>query len=214
MKLKGGVAFLLIIVLLSPAAWAQEPDASHPPRTSGPLVTLQQGCEDDGQPPPGTSSGQSCSWTYDLLPAESDADEDFMVHWQQIELHTTGRLCAQSIGFELSVPAGYHIVSAAPDPSRRRVRTGQALVGLAVDGRGSALVPGHIEQDVFYGAGRLKVRFAGRRFIGHWQGNHRGKVVVAFGIQIARPVGLELTSRWALSETWELGTCSPGRVTE
>jgi hypothetical protein len=211
---RGLVTSVIVTLLLAPgAAQAQEPDASRPPRASGPLVSLSQGCEDDGPPESGSFSVQSCWWTYDLVPAESDIDEDFMVHWQQMELQTTGRTCARAIHFQLTIPAGYRIVSTAPAVGRARVRDGQALVALEVDGDGAAPIAGAIEQDVLYGPGRITVNTTGRRFVGKWHGNHRGKVMVAFGVQIARPAVGDLIASWSLYEGWEIGTCGPRNVT-
>ncbi|HYO60402.1 MAG TPA: hypothetical protein VEU29_00705 [Actinomycetota bacterium] len=165
----------------APAAAA--PDASQPPRTSGPLIGVPLPCEDNGTAGRGEVHGQSCSWSYELAPADTDPARDFSAYWTQIEIDPGKGMCAHRIVFGVELEGDARIVSAAPAKGSRGDAAG--VTQLVVDGDGAAPVPGTIEQDVSVPSGRSKVRVDESSYRYVWTGNSKDKVVIALGVQMS-----------------------------
>ncbi|MGH2755554.1 MAG: hypothetical protein ACRDLB_14140, partial [Actinomycetota bacterium] len=173
-----------LLVAAAPGA-ADDRDASDPPRTSGPLIGSPFGCEDAGDAEPGETVMQSCSWSYDLVPAESNAGEDFSVYWMQLEIDPGKGWCARDVFFELTAPSDGRIVSAVPAEGGKQIRNRASVTRLAVDAEGAAPVPGSVEQDVVLPKGRTKVSVSEEGYSYRWRGNSSDKIVVAIGIQMS-----------------------------
>jgi hypothetical protein len=186
MKIKRLLALVAaIICLLPPTAFAEEPDASTTPRTSGPIVTTTPGeCEDNGPAGPQEVKGQSCSWAYQLLPAHTNATEDFLVYWMQMEIDPGTGWCAQRLEFDIEL-SDARIASVTPDKGQRIKQAEVTTTEFVVDGDGSAPVPGTIAQDVQVGKGRTTVSVDEQKYRFTWTGNTKEKVVIAVGVQIA-----------------------------
>lgn len=201
---------LLSVLLLLPAVGvaADGPDASDDPRVSGPLVGVPWPCEDNGPAGPNEAKGQSCSWSYDLIPAETDTGADFSALWIQMEIDPGKGWCAQQMHLELEAPSGSRIVSAVPDRGGRMTKSSPSVSELVVDGDGSAPLPGTIGQDIDLTSGRTKISFDEDHYRFVWRGNSRNKVMVAIGLQFAhsRPPS-ELFSFYSGSEGAGMGSC-------
>lgn len=205
---------LLIGLLCATVSWpaqpaaAQDPDASNPPRVSGPLVGSPFGCEDNGPAAPGEAKGQSCSWLYDLVPAESNPEEDFSAYWVQMEIDPGKGFCAKEMSFRMSAPSGGRIVSAAPDRDRRITKSRLTTTELIVNADGAAPIPGAVAQDVKPGRGRVTVTVNENAYSYRWKGNSRHKVVLAVGIQLTH-AGLppDLFSSWSEGMSFTMGSC-------
>lgn len=187
---------------------ANDPDASDPPRTSGPLVGLSMPCEDNGPAGPGEAKGQSCSWFYDLAPAETNLGEDFSAYWIQMEIDPGKGWCAKKLTFELSAPSDGRIVSAAPDRGRRIAKGRVTTAELIVDAEGAAPVPGTVAQDVKPGRGRITVKMNEDHYMFRWRGNSPDKVMVAVGVQLSHGrLPPELVYSWQEGVGFATGTC-------
>lgn len=201
------VVSLLFVFPASPAS-ANEPDASHAPRTSGPLVGVPWPCEDNGPAEPGEAKGQSCSWAYELAPAETNAGEDFSAFWIQMEIDPGKGWCAKEMRFELTAPTDGRIVSAAPDRGSRITKSSPSTTELVVDGEAAAPVPGTIAQDIGLTSGRTKVEVDEDHYSFVWRGNSRTKVMVAIGVQFAHNrVPPETFYSFSGSEGAAMGSC-------
>lgn len=205
---------LLVGLLCAAVSWpaqpaaAQDPDASNPPRVSGPLVGSPLGCEDNGPAAPGEAKGQSCSWLYDLVPAESNLEENFSAYWVQMEIDPGKGWCAKEMSFTMSAPSDGRIVSAAPDRGGRIGKSRLTTTELIVDAEGAAPLPGTVAQDVKPGRGRVTVTMDESVYSYRWRGNSRDKVVLAVGIQMTH-AGLppELFSTWSEGMSFTMGSC-------
>jgi hypothetical protein len=160
-------------------------DASNNPRTSGPLVGLVTQCPDNGPAARNEAKGQSCAWSYQLAPAESNATEDFSAFWIQMEIDPGAGWCAKEIRFSISAPSDGRIVSGVPSEGGRITKARPEVTELVVDGEGTAPLPGLISQDVYVPEGRTKVSVNGKRYSYAWRGDSREKIVVAIGVQMA-----------------------------
>lgn len=202
----GALVFLLAAL---PAA-ADDPDASQPPRTSGPLFGIALPCEDNGPARRGEATGQSCSWSYELLPADTDPDLDYWAYWFQMEIDPGTGMCAQHLMFEFDAPSDGSIVSAVPNKGGRIRSRSITTTELIVDGGGSALVPGTIAQDVAPARGRTTVNIDERHYRYVWRGNSRDKVMIAVGIQLSsRRLPPELITTWSEGSGFGMGSCRP-----
>ncbi len=186
---------LLTLVVLSISSGMGSPvkalqpgdqDASDPPTTTGPLIGANPlGCEDAGEPGPGEVIAQSCSWSYELIPLESNPAEDFGAYWIQMEIHPGKGECAKELIFDVEPPSGGRITSASPDASARVNASKPTVSGLIVDAEGAAPVPGGIHQEVTYGKGNLTVTVSEQKYSFHWVGSSKNKIIVAIGVEIA-----------------------------
>lgn len=203
------VMILCAAVLAGPAALAYSQDASKEPRFSGPLVASPGPCVRDEAPGKGgMTTFESCSWSYSLVPAESDIDEDFSALWYQLEIDPGRGTCATGIGIEILAPSDGQIVSGIPDRSRRIKRSRVHVSTLTIDGEGSAPLPGTIEQDVVDAPGRVEVEVSSRHYRMEWKGKSRKKVVLAVGVEIAQSsLRPGLASMQSVSEWFEAGNC-------
>ncbi|MEA2459986.1 MAG: hypothetical protein QOH90_163 [Actinomycetota bacterium] len=201
-------AAVLVLCLGGPVS-ADDYDASDPPKTSGPLIGSPIGCEDDGPAHAGRSKGQTCSWSYQLVPAETAVGEDFSAYWLQMEI-TPGRgVCAKQMSFSLTLPADARIVSAVPARSSKVSRIRPISPKLVVDGGGTAPLPGTVSQDLNSAPGRIGIRIEPHRYFFTWIGNSREKAEVAIGLQIAgRSLPPNLISAWSETLGLVVGTCS------
>ena len=154
---------LLVGLLCTSLSWtaqpvgAEDPNASNPPRVSGPLVGSPLGCEDDGPAGPGEAKWQACSWHYQLA-GDGNFEEDFSAYWLQMEIDPGKGLCAKGMSFKISDLNGVRIVSAVPRRSSRIPKSRSITTELVVDAEGSAPVPGTVAQDGLLGPGRTTVR--------------------------------------------------------
>lgn len=195
---------MLALAFPVPASAAVQ-DASEAPRTSGPLVPGSPlGCEDDGPPGPGESRGQSCAWAYDLVPADTNAAEDFVGYWIQMEANPAPGMCVKRMHFDTTGPQSARLVSATPSTGKAR---GATTVELVVDGEGAAPAPGTIAQDVDLPKGRVRTTLRPHRFTYDWAGNAPGKVVLAFGVQWAYQVPPSFAPAWAEGLGMAIGPC-------
>jgi hypothetical protein len=216
-SLRRSIAVLLAVGLMlsGPQGLAAEgADASESPRSSGPLVGLFPfPCADNGPAGPNEARGQSCSWFYELLPAETNATEDFSAYWIQFEIDPGKRFCAKRIDFELEVSAEHRIVSAVPNKSEHIKRAKPQITQLVVDGGGTAPVPGIIEQDVVAPVGRTKVSVQERTYSYRWTGNSRDKIMIAIGIQLAHEAGPpQFFYEWSESGGFTMGSCRAYKI--
>jgi hypothetical protein len=154
--------------------------------------------------------GQSCSWSYDLLPAESNATEDYSAYWVQIEVDPGKGECARMILFEMDAPGDGRIVSAVPDKTVRSSEAHPATTELIVDGGGTAPVPGAISKEVIVPTGKTTVDFDEDHYSAMWWGKSRDKVMIAFGVQYTHTsVPPELFYSWSESQGMGGGSCRP-----
>ncbi len=212
MRARRIVALALVAGLSLPAepVAAATADASDSPRVSGPLLGTPLGCEDNGPSGPGELSGQSCTWSYELAPAHTNATEDFSVLWTQMEIDPGTGMCAQRIEFELRLSGGERIVSAAPTTA---AAARGSVTKLVVDADGAAPVPGQIEQDVAPPPGRVRIEVGDRRYSYTWTGRSRHKVMIAVGIQFPHGrVPPQLQTAMAVSTGSGGGSCREGRA--
>lgn len=199
-SLRALLVALFVFGLFNPPASADGPDASDPPRTSGPLIGVAFPCEDNGPAGRDELNAQACSWTYDLLPAETNLGEDFSAVWVQMEVDPGPGWCADLLTVRMKVPNGMRIASVAPHESGPVRPTAPRVTELVVDAEGAAPVPGAIAQDVAPPSGRVSVAHTARNLTYSWTGHERHKVVVAVGVEIAHTVPL---GRFATD--WEVG---------
>jgi hypothetical protein len=165
------------------------------------------GCEDDGPPEHGGTRSQVCAWSYDLVPAETNATEDFAGYWVQIEVDPAPGWCVYGIHFETTGPDSGRLVSATPEGGKTG---GDTTVELSVDADGAAPVPGTIAQDLSLPKGRVRTKLAPHHFSYVWSGKSRDKVVVALGVQVAYEFPPEsLIYMWSEGVGVEFGTCRP-----
>jgi hypothetical protein len=187
-KLVRPLALSLVLLLAGasgPSAGETDPDASRSPRVSGPLLGFPFDCEDNGPADPGETRGQSCTWSYELAPIETDVEHDFSAYWVQMEIEPSKGSCALELIFDLELPDSATLISATHEKNRRIKKNTEQLSRLLVDGGGTAPVPGTIEQDVAVPKGREKIKMRERGYRYRWIGRSRDKVVVAIGLQIA-----------------------------
>lgn len=206
------ILFALVSALLVPAqhAVARDPDASDEPRSSGPLTSTPQECEDNGRAKKHETKGQSCSWSYGLLPADSEPDEDFSAYWFQMELEPAKGECAMQLMFEIGLPDSIRVVSASLEGTQRISERVDNVARLSVDGGGSALVPGTIEQDTMVTVGRESGVMREHGYSYTWTGRSRDKVVLAVGVQLAhRSVPPELIYMTSEGHGAGWGACKP-----
>lgn len=204
-----GVITATVVALGAPAL-ADDPDASNPPRVSGPLVGSPFSCEDNGPPGPGETKGQSCSWMYNLAPAETDAERDFSAYWVQMEIHPGKGQCALMLQFDVQLPDGVELLSASHQKSRRLSKRTDQTSTLVVDGAGAAPLPGRIEQDMLMTSGHEVVRMSDQRYRYRWTGPSKSKIVVAIGLQMAhRSLPPELFAGWSEGQGMGMGSCRP-----
>jgi len=205
------VSLLCATALLSAGpVSAEDPDASIPPRVSGPLLGIPFECEDNGPAGAHQAKAQTCSWSYDLIPAETNLLEDFFAYWIQIEIDPGKGFCAKEIEFEMTGPNGGRIVSAMPDKSRRVAKRRPAVTELVVDADKAAPFPGTISNDVLYQPGRVSVQLNADRYSFTWRGNSRDKVMVAIGVQMTQPLVVpRIFSFYAESVGVMMGSCRP-----
>ena len=198
----------LALSFASVPAAAEDPDASRPPTTSGPILGVAFPCEDNGRASRNEVKGQSCSWTYHLVPADTDAQDDFGAYWFQMELDPGKGMCAKQLRFELDAPSNGRIVSAVPADSGRIRSRSIATTELVVDGGGTAVAPGTISQEVAQAPGRVRVSLDGNHYSYEWTGNSRDKVMVAIGIQLSsRRLPPEFFASWSEGEGAGMGSC-------
>lgn len=203
-------AILLLCFASGVGRSADAPDASDPPRTEGPLVSLSTPCEDDGPPGPREAKAQTCGWSYSLAPVESDVDEDFSVDWIQMEIDPGKLGCAKELSFYMSAPTGGRIVSASPDHSYRIDKYDNNLASIVVDGDGTAPIPGQVSQDVMPAPGRVTVKMTESSYRYRWTGNSREKVVLAVGVQTShRMVPPQLIYSQGGGGGFGMGSCKP-----
>jgi hypothetical protein len=203
-------ALALALVFPSPASAAPARDASEPPRTSGPLYRSPFGCEDNGPGRPGESRMQVCVWSYDLLPAETNAAEDYSVYWAQFEADPARGSCIYDVRYETSAPASARMVSAAPEDGGTG---GMTTVELNVDAEGSGPMTGIVAQDLALPKGRIRTRLRPDSFSYHWSGKTSAKLVLAMGVQMASPVPPELIGARSESLSLSTGPCRHDVVT-
>lgn len=207
--------FLVVLICLTmwpapPVTADSTPDASDPPRTSGPLVGSPLGCEDDGPSGPWEFKAQSCSWLYELAPAETNLEKDFAAYWVQMEITPGKGLCAKDLGFNLTRPRGVRIISAVPRHGGRVAEHRSAVTELLVDADGDAPIPGTVSQDVLLAPGRIKVNKSARHYSFRWSGNSPRKVVIAIGIQLAHDrIHPSMFSGWIEGIMFGGGPCRP-----
>ncbi|MGI8775024.1 MAG: hypothetical protein ACR2KQ_08440 [Actinomycetota bacterium] len=196
-------------VLAGPEALAYNQDASEQPRSSGPLIASPGPCvRDEASGKGGTTTFESCYWSYSLIPAESDIDEDFSALWYQLEIDPGKGTCATGIGIEISAPSDGRIVSSFPDRSRRIRKSSARISMLTIDGEGSAPLPGTIEQDVVDVPGRVKAKVSSERYRFEWRGKSRKKVMFAVGVEMAHSsLPPAVISMQSVSEWYEAGNC-------
>ena len=211
MKLRSlALLVLLLMATALPVQADEHVDASHAPRTSGPLLGVPLDCEDNGPPPRSGANGQSCSWRYELAPLETNVAEDFSAHWIQIEIDTSPGWCAVQIGFKWRNLEGGRIVSAVPDKSERIANGEQGVTELVVDAEGTAPVPGRIEQDTVIPSGRTKVDWDEDHYSFTWTGVEKDKIVLAIGLEVAHgafPTGFSYSAREI--QSMGMGSCRP-----
>ena len=189
-------------------ALANQPDASDPPRVSGPLVGLPFGCEDNGPAGPGEVKGQSCSWSYNLA-ADTAAQRDFSAYWVQMEIDPGKGNCALELDFDVDLPEEIQLVSATHDSSRRlSKKTGQTS-RLVVDGGGTAPASGTIEQDLLMSNGRETVAISDHTYSYKWRGKSKTKIVLAIGLQMSHASPPDLFTTWSEGQGMAMGSCRP-----
>jgi hypothetical protein len=166
-------------------------------------------CEDNGPAGPNEFKFQSCGWTYELAPAETNTGEDFTALWVQMEIDP-GPECAQMMLFRMKVPKNARVVSGVPDRTGRiRRASAPTTTELVVDGDGAAPLPGTVAQDVAMSSGRAYVEISEREYRYFWIGNASEKVNLAIGVQIAHEVSLdEWFASWSEQVGAGGGTCS------
>jgi hypothetical protein len=170
-------------------------------------------CEDNGPAGRNEAKGQSCSWEYNLAPADTDLDNDYRVYWFQMEIDPGPGWCAKLLHFDMYVPDESRIVSAVPNESFRVSKSSIETTELIVDANGTAIVPGAIAQDVASAPGKVRVSVEDNRYSYQWRGNSRDKVVVAIGIQLSSPtLPSELITTWSEGEGAGMGSCRIVRV--
>lgn len=188
---------------------ADDFDASDPPRTSGPLVGSPFGCDDNGPAKPHETRGQACSWAYDLVPAQTNATEDFSAYWVQIEVDPGKHWCVKEVSFKVTAPNHVRIVSAVPARGHRIARAKGMTSRLVVDAEGTAPVPGVVSQGLSTTPGRTTVDVGHRRYSYRWRGNSADKLGVAIGLQLAgQRLSPELFRVWSEGIGFIVGTCS------
>lgn len=204
------VALAALLVLPAAPSRADAPDASRPPQTSGPLVSVPTTCEDNGPARGHEMKGQSCDWSYELVPAETDVDDDFEAWWIQIEVDPGKGWCAMDLSVEVSAPSDGRIVSAVPDHGGRIDNGAAAITSLLVDGGGSAPVPGTISQTVAPARGRTTVTLTDDHYSFRWRGHSKNKVMFAVGVQVAHGrTPLQLTYTQSGGFGFGGGSCRP-----
>lgn len=196
----------LVLALTFPApASAAARDASDPPRVSGPLVDLAPGeCEDGGSLAPGSTRLEMCAWLYDLVPAETNALEDYGAYWIQIDVEPAQGTCVYGVDFGTSGPIEGRIVSSAP---RTSGTGGETTVELTVDAEGAALAEGQIAQDLSLPKGRIRTHTDADAFAFRWKGKTAKKLVLAMGIQVANPFPPPVLTTWFESVGLLTGSC-------
>jgi hypothetical protein len=202
---RAGIALVLLAAALSSGAGT----AVAAPTTSGPLVGRSVACE-GGAPSP----GWFCSSWYELLPAETNATEDYSVYWVELGVEPSPGRCVRSVSFAAEFPSTARVVSVAPARDQRFRRPRAVTTELVVDAEGGAPVPGHIEEEACMGAGRTKVSWGPRRYSYSWTGRHAGRVYAVLGLEIAGDrIPPHVMSTWADGAGFEVGPCNVGRIT-
>ena len=204
------LVFSVIGALLPVASLeARNPDASHRPRTSGPLLGYPFDCEDNGRASRGQMKAQACTWSYELIPAELDATNDFSAYWVQMEVDPGGAgWCAKEMFFEANLGGKAEIISATPSRSGRVTKARPLTRTLEVDGGGTAPIPGTVSQKLTSLVGRTSVRQGAHSYTYRWRGNSPHKVVTAIGLQFSRPtVPAEAMATWGEGMGVTTGTC-------
>jgi hypothetical protein len=166
-------------------------------------------CEGDEPTGEGEFGGRMCTWRYDLLPAETNAGEDFSAFWLQMEVFSGGE-CIRAVELELQVPKGVRVVSGAPAKGGRFTRSSvPTTTELIVDAEGTAFVPGTVVQDSAAPAGRVEVAVGARRYRYSWRGNSRDTVMIPLGVQLAHSAVPEPTrGQYSLRGQLEWSWCS------
>ncbi|MEA2451962.1 MAG: hypothetical protein QOG04_672 [Actinomycetota bacterium] len=159
-------------------------DVGDEPRTSGPLVSIPSDCNPDSGDPEQTVF-RTCSWSYTMLPAETDAQEDFSALWLQLEVDPGEGTCLRELRVILKAPSDGRIVSGAPAESGRIDKAAAAVTELSVDGGGTAPVPGTVAQDVDLVPGQVSVNVNDKQYRYVWRGKTKNKMMVAVGVQMA-----------------------------
>ncbi len=202
----------LVGALLASAhpAIAGDPDASDPPRSSGPLVALPYECEDNGPARPSETQGQSCSWTYELAPVHTEPQRQFSAYWIQMEIDPADGECALELMFELEVPDSVEIISASAERNRRISQRTNPIAELVVDAGGAAPVPGTVSQQTMVETGRETVDLTKHSYSYTWTGTSKTKVMLAIGVQLAyRTVPPEFYYEWSEGYGMGWGSCRP-----
>jgi hypothetical protein len=199
-------ALVLLVAVPGAAAAAPVQDASEAPRTSGPLFGSPLDCEDDGPPGPNETRMRTCVWSYDLLPAETNATEDYTGYWIQLEVDPAPGWCVFGVDFDTSGPDDGRIASAAPQPGRTG---GETTVELVVDAEGAAPLPGTIAQDFDLPKGRIRTSLDPHHFAYSWSGRAKDKIVVGTGVQVTHPLPPSVISTWYEGVGVTFGSCRP-----
>ena len=199
-----------LILLVQGTAHSAPADASTPPRTSGPVVGAAIPCEDNGPAGRNEAKGQACSWSYQLLPVDTSASEDFRVYWIQMEIDPGKGMCAHELSFGMTQPEPGAIVSAMPDKDRRIDSYTEEVATFSVDAAGTAPVPAVLEQDVALGKGRISVELDENSYSFRWRGNSKKKVMFAIGVELSNDSGPpDLFYTWEESQGGAMGSCRP-----
>lgn len=207
-----GLSALVILMTLGPAGAAGGPDASDPPRTTGPLVNTQVPCEDNDDAGPGGSTMQWCDWFYDLA-LDTSPTEETVVFWTQMEIEPAKGWCATELTFQTDLPEGWKILSASLEKSRR-VSKDITKARLDVDGGGSGVVPASVEQDISLSSGREIVRMKQDRYSYTWLGKSRKKVMIAVGLELLQPaVEADPFTLWTTGGGGGASTCGAHSLT-
>ncbi len=200
LALVAGLAGLLLAG--APGTGARE--AADGPTSSGPLVRRSASCDENSD----FSTGWSCSSWFELLPAETNATEDYSAYWVMLGIEPEPGWCATSLSFSAELPSMDRIVSAVPDRSQRFSRARTVATELLVDAEGGAPVPGRIWEDARIGGGRVEVSWGPSHYKYRWRGRERGRVYAVLGLQVAgERIPPHLVSTWAEGVGYGVGAC-------
>ncbi len=197
-------SFVAAVVLLVVAG----PPAGAWPTTSGPLVARSVRCDDD-RGPSGSLMWNCDSW-FELLPAETNALEDYSVYWAVVGIDPGLGWCATHLEFAIELPSSARVVSAVPERGGVVHREGSVKTELLVDAEGTAPVPGEIYENATARRGRTVVRWGLRGYAYRWTGRSPRELYSVIGLQIAgRRIPPQLLNLSLEGMRWDVETCEP-----